>query len=202
MEKPFRTSEKITLGLSIFQTMAMVAIPIVVWKLLDPALEELRYKKAPVVTENVSIDRQAKLRDYQFAIQNVGKFPLEHVTLLITWHHPEVEVPKQVCRDDTGNAPCVSIRPHMPLDLKAGEGGHFSRVELHNPIPGETGVVVTLSAIPIKQEGQHSVDIRAAVSSDSGSTIPECAYFGTRSRPDRGGYVDSQCYGIQGIDTD
>jgi hypothetical protein len=171
--------EKITLTFSLLQTVAMVAIPIMVWKLLDPALEELHYKKEPILTELVSTADDKTSRDYKFEIQNLGKFAMDHVSLLIVGQSPGITIPTKMCTADATSIPCVDIWPHIPIEFKPGENGQFPRIALLNPIPGETRVKVSLHGMEARLKEERRSDLRVAVSSDNGSAVPSCILFGT-----------------------
>jgi hypothetical protein len=150
MGRPLTRFEKITLAFSVIQTIATLAIPIVVWKMLDPALEELHYKSAPILNEVVSTAGDNISREYYYLIQNVGKFPMDHVSLLFIWQNSGVALPKQMCSEDATLVPCIGVSPHIPIEVKLGEVGQFSQINLLNPIPGESRVEVSLHGMAVR----------------------------------------------------
>jgi hypothetical protein len=156
----------------------MVAVPWIIYKYLDPALEELKHKRTPIVEETVTTREGDQIhRDYRFRIINVGDFPLEHVELLLLPQSSAFGVPTGQCSEPENSENCVTTFPPVGISLVPAEKGVVPRVDLINSIPANAFIDVLLIGVPINGGKALQAGLDAAVSSDTGSASPPCVKF-------------------------
>jgi hypothetical protein len=163
--------------MTIIQTVAVVATPIIVWKFLDPGLEELGYKKEPVLAATISTGLNGH-RDYNFYISNIGKFPVENIRLLLFRQSSKLTLPLKICDSQPPLKNCVSTDPSVAANVIPAQSGSLPRVDLSNPIQGEHFVQITLHEVTGAEKlQQKEPGLTASVSSDNGPATTKCLLF-------------------------
>lgn len=159
--------EKWSLILSVIAIALSIATPIGVYYIFNPVLQELKYAGKLLVDGRFLYD-DSKATTYELTLTNVGKKPLDNITVGLMAINSSIEIPQ-------GESDILVV-PITPFEFK--REGSRAYVKIEKTLAEYEELTVHISGLDFPEEA-HLTDLRVDVSSSTGIATRTIHIYGT-----------------------